>query len=353
MEETSLSLLNPPAPSSPLTNLLAAFDTVNHNILLSVLSRLGVTGSAWRWFQSYLEERSYKVSKRILACLTDIVSWITAHYLKLNPSKTKLLFIPGTPNPYHDLTVSFKNSQMRRDENRIRKHHGTVPTATTPRHHSHGDHLCIFNNSYPELLPREQRRLGYESMARSAFAETLPAVSLRGFWSQYVLREQAVCVAGRGRPVSSEGSDALRKATREGNPSGPLLEPCGSANTNLPGAGAPVVGTERLLLQLTSIPWPQENRDVCVDTSPIRDNSLAVMTDLAQRWDCQGPEQVSSPCHSKVALPEERPAVSGRRKEGNWIGQCEGTLQVMNREKDMVFNSTTSGLKAIGSEAGV
>ncbi|KAK1792171.1 hypothetical protein P4O66_012070, partial [Electrophorus voltai] len=43
-----------------LLELSAAFDTVNHNILLSVLSRLGVTGSAWRWFQSYLEGQSYK-----------------------------------------------------------------------------------------------------------------------------------------------------------------------------------------------------------------------------------------------------------------------------------------------------
>ncbi|KAK1801825.1 hypothetical protein P4O66_022465, partial [Electrophorus voltai] len=72
---------------------------------------IGVTDSVWRWFQSYLEGRSYQVSRRISACLTDIASWMTAHHLKLNPSKTELLFIPGTPNPYHDLTVSFENSQ--------------------------------------------------------------------------------------------------------------------------------------------------------------------------------------------------------------------------------------------------
>ncbi|XP_076850097.1 uncharacterized protein LOC143499240 [Brachyhypopomus gauderio] len=43
-----------------LLDLSAAFDIVNHNILLSVLSSLGVTGSAWKWFQSYLEDRSYQ-----------------------------------------------------------------------------------------------------------------------------------------------------------------------------------------------------------------------------------------------------------------------------------------------------
>ncbi|KAK1784475.1 hypothetical protein P4O66_008245, partial [Electrophorus voltai] len=47
-----------------LLDLSAAFATVIHNILLSVLSRLGVTGSAWKWFQSYLEEQSYQVMWR-------------------------------------------------------------------------------------------------------------------------------------------------------------------------------------------------------------------------------------------------------------------------------------------------
>ncbi|KAK1785798.1 hypothetical protein P4O66_003177 [Electrophorus voltai] len=36
-----------------------------------------------------------QVSRRISTCLTDIVSWMTTHHLKLNPSKTELLFIPG------------------------------------------------------------------------------------------------------------------------------------------------------------------------------------------------------------------------------------------------------------------
>ncbi|KAI4891659.1 hypothetical protein NFI96_012405 [Prochilodus magdalenae] len=51
-----------------------------------------------------------EVCNRISACLTDISSWMTAHHLKLNPSKTELLFIPSTTGPHCDLTISFGNS---------------------------------------------------------------------------------------------------------------------------------------------------------------------------------------------------------------------------------------------------
>ncbi|KAK1788760.1 hypothetical protein P4O66_002571 [Electrophorus voltai] len=53
-----------------LLDLSAAFDTVNHNIL-SVLSRLGVTGSAWRWFQSYLDGWSYQIIQKRLGNILD------------------------------------------------------------------------------------------------------------------------------------------------------------------------------------------------------------------------------------------------------------------------------------------
>ncbi|KAK3565467.1 hypothetical protein QTP86_009984 [Hemibagrus guttatus] len=51
-------------------------------------------------------------SARISACLVDISSWMTAHQLKLNPSKTELLVIPGVPSPAQDLAISLNNSMI-------------------------------------------------------------------------------------------------------------------------------------------------------------------------------------------------------------------------------------------------
>ncbi len=62
----ALRLARADSKSSILTllNLSAAFDTVNHKTILSTLLAKGISGTALQWFESYLSDRSIKVSWR-------------------------------------------------------------------------------------------------------------------------------------------------------------------------------------------------------------------------------------------------------------------------------------------------
>ncbi len=158
-----------------LLDLSAAFDTVNHQILMSTLSSLGITGIPLSW--SYRNDRLFRlawggevstenqlvtgvpqgsvlgpllfstyitslvpiiqahglfyhcyaddtqlylsfwpddptVAARISGCLADISAWMKEHHLQLNLAKTELFVCPATPNLQHDFTTKLRSSTI-------------------------------------------------------------------------------------------------------------------------------------------------------------------------------------------------------------------------------------------------
>lgn len=157
MEETRIILDNGGCAAILLLDLSAAFDTVNHQLLVQRLREAGVEGKALRWLQSFLEDRTFTVfeddvsSKQIhlqcgvpqssslsptlfniymrslaevvapwgihivtyaddtqlvvslsrqdqhslalSSCLVKVWEWMNKSFLKLNPAKTKLMLL--------------------------------------------------------------------------------------------------------------------------------------------------------------------------------------------------------------------------------------------------------------------
>lgn len=66
----------------------SAFDTVDHRIMLSRLKCLvGVSGSALKWFTSYLSEQSFSVAASKRGSSPASLSWCSLYSNVLNPLK--------------------------------------------------------------------------------------------------------------------------------------------------------------------------------------------------------------------------------------------------------------------------
>ncbi len=136
-----------------LLDLSAAFDTVNHQIILSTFRKMskvsksqllatGVPQGSVLWpllFSVYMLSLGLVIQKhgfsnhcyaddtqhnfsfqpddpavaaRIAACLSDIYSWMKDHHLQLNLAKTELLVVSANPSLHHNFSIQLGSSTI-------------------------------------------------------------------------------------------------------------------------------------------------------------------------------------------------------------------------------------------------
>ncbi|KAK3505766.1 hypothetical protein QTP70_004100 [Hemibagrus guttatus] len=131
-------------------------------------------------------------SARISVCLVDISSWMTAHQLKLNPSKTELLVIPGDPFLAQDLAISLSNSMI-------------SPSATARNLGKTGPYSMDSRGSPPDPLRDLVETLRQALAALPALAAA-PAPPLPAATSASTASSAPLCVSPMAQPAPYSGS---------------------------------------------------------------------------------------------------------------------------------------------------
>ncbi|CAJ0958373.1 unnamed protein product [Ranitomeya imitator] len=96
-------------------NCVPSFDTLDHQLLLTMLCSIGLKDTDLSRFSSYLSDRSFTPTflESTSDCLTAVSNIMSSLYLKLNLSKTELLvFSPSVNLPLPDIAISVCGSTI-------------------------------------------------------------------------------------------------------------------------------------------------------------------------------------------------------------------------------------------------